>query len=196
MRPKPSSTKDMYWIFAHPPKLDFEQNVRNAIDWFENNASNYLKSNKIYPRDIYSNDMITPQTEVEKILLKIDHEAIKFAKSQPPETYHILFGKWLIFIRRERIDEIWNMLSSEIESGRLPYDAKVATAKQNPPNRGEVHVICVYTPNFLFRDDVRNCRILLKKLGFESRLYYKPDIFTYKGMYRVYGSKINHRYFG
>lgn len=194
MNEKPSKIKDKYWIFAHSPKSNMKE--RESISWFENNALNYLKSGKMYPRDIYLNDMIFPQTEEERTLLKIDHEAIKIAKNQPPMNYDILVGKWLIFIERNQIDEMWGEISSAIKIGKLPYDAKVATAKQSPLRKNTTHVICIYTPNFLFRDDVRNCRAMLKNLGYEARLYYKPDIFTYKAMYRVYGSKINHRYFG
>jgi len=59
-----------------------------------------------------------------------------------------------------------------------------------------MHVICVYTPNYFFREDVRMCRNIVRSISFEEGLYYKLDIFSYKGMYWIKGSKINHRYFG
>jgi len=193
---KPSQSKNGYWIYAHPPRAKSEQITTSAIKWFEENADSYLNSGKIYPRDIYLDEMVKPKTDIEKTLMMIDHETIKIAKRKPPETYIFLGGKWLIFTPRSMVDEIWEKISSAIESGNLPYHAKVATAKESPFRQDDRHVICVYTPNFLYRDDVRNCRIVLKKLGFQSKLYYKPDIFTLKHMYRIYGSKINHRYFG
>lgn len=128
MSEKPSKIKDKYWIFAHSP----EKTIKGSINWFESNALSYLKSGKMYPRDIYLNGIVLPQTKQDRTLLKIDHEAIKIAKSKPLLSYYTLVGKWLIFIERSQIDEVWKKISSAIESGKLSYNAKVATAKQSP----------------------------------------------------------------
>ena len=192
----PSKDTNNYWIRASPSTSKLEKIILASKFWFEKNADTYVNSRKIYQRDIYSDEMIVPRTEIDKTLIKIDHEAIEIAKSKPPEFFKVLFGKWLLFVPRKDVDEVWVKISSKIESGRLPYPAKVATAKEKPYSKSKNHVICVYTPNYFFREDVRNCRNALKKLGFEDILYYKPDIFTYKRMYRIYGSIINHRYFG
>ena len=193
---KPSQSKEDYWIYAHPPKEEEIQIIESAVNWFEDNSESYLRSGMIYPRDIYLEEMIKPKTNVDKLLMKIDHEAIKIARADLHSNYHLLYGKWLIYIPRNVVDEVWEKLLGAIESGKLPYEAKVATAKRSPLRRNQEHVICIYTPNYLFREDVRHCRNILRNMGFQKRLYYKPDIFTYKGMYRIYGSKINHRYFG
>jgi hypothetical protein len=193
----PSKVTKDYWIWAHPPITEFKEHVKSGIEWFEKNATEYAKSGKMFPCDIYMDELIKPQSEPETTLCRIDLETIGTINQMVSKGYHLLFGKWLIYVSRSKIDSVWENLSSNIETGELPCDAKAATAKANPhASEKEKHVICVYTPNYLFRDDVRQCRLLLKQMGFEARLYYKPDVFTYKGMYRVTGSPINHRYFG
>ena len=193
---KPSQHKEDYWIYAFPPKEKEVEIIELAIEWFEANSESYLRSGMIYPRNIYSDEMIRPQTDTDKTLMKIDHEAIRIVRADPLSNYHFLSGKWLIYIPKNAVDEVWGKLRRAIESGKLPYEAKVSTVKKSPLRQNQKHVICVYTPNFLFREDVRNCRNILRSIGFQRKLYYKPDIFTYKGMYRIFGSKINHRYFG
>lgn len=175
------------------------------MEWFVLHADAYADSGSIYPRDIYTEELIIPRYEPELTLKTLDLEALKQAKefikvihlSNTEMMFFTTFcGKWLIYERRGRIDEVWSNLTSAIESGRLPYDAKVSTAKDNVLSSDkDLHVVCVYTPNYLFREDVRNCRKLLSELGYGDRLYYKPDVMTTSGMYRVTGSRINHRYF-
>jgi hypothetical protein len=197
MSNSPSKVTMDYWIWSHPPISEFTEHVKSGLEWFRKDADEYAKTGKIFPRDIYADELILPQSEPEITLRRIDLETIKAANQLGAKGYRLLFGKWLIYISRSTVDQVWEILSSNIETGKLPYNAKVATAKSNPfADQKEKLVICVYTPCYLFRDDVRHCRVLLKKLSFEARLYYKPDVFTYKGMYRVTGSPINHRYFG
>lgn len=193
----PSKVTKDYWIRSHPPISEFTEHVKSGAEWLRKNALEYAKSGKMFPRDIYADKLILPQSEPEIALHRIDLETIKTVNQMGQKGYPLLFGKWLIYVSRSKVDQVWENLSLNIETGKLPHDAKVATAKTNPhATEKEKHVICVYTPNYLFRDDVRQCRLLLKQLGFEAKLYYKPDVFTYRGMYRITGSPINHRYFG
>jgi hypothetical protein len=160
-----------------------------CFEWLDKEAEKYVQSGKIYPRNINKEELIVPTREPELTLRRIDIEVI--SSGLPPS------GKWLIYLQRNEVDEIWKILSSAIRNGKLPYKAKVSTAKPNPNSTSrDLHVVCVYTPNYLFREDVRNCRRILSEIGFEDRLYYKPDIMTFKNMYRVKSSRINHRYFG
>lgn len=129
----------------------------------------------------------------------------------------ILSGKWLIHVRKKDADDIWQSLTEDVESGKIPCLAKISTSRKNIYLRNVLesdHVICVYTPNFLWRDNVRDVRLVLKKSGYEDKLYYKPDILSIletkltKGTFfprnilsklRRYGVtdvKINYRYFG
>ena len=205
----PSELSDSYWLFARAPKWLLGILEKNCLEWLVNNADEYASSGRIYPRDISEEELATPTSEPELSLRKIDLEAIEATTAHLGSSscsrseidnlmiFTALTGKWLIYERRNSIDEVWNLLSSEIKTGRLPYEAKVSTIKDNKLSDDKsLHVVCIYTHNFLFREDVRTCRALLLEMGFKGRLYYKPDIMTSKGMYRLTGSKINHRYFG
>lgn len=66
-----------------------------------------------------------------------------------------------------------------VTSGILGIAAKVAP--KTPGN--DLHVTCVYTKNYLDMDDVKRVRQGLRSLGFTKQLKYKPDAFTYCGVY-------------
>ena len=44
-------------------------------------------------------------------------------------------------------------------------------------------MICVYTDNYADADDVMRVERELRSLGINDVLYYKPDIYTYFGIY-------------
>lgn len=205
----PSAVSSDYWLHSRPPKEISKEIDQGCSKWLVSHADKYASSGSIYPRDISKEELMIPRDEPELTLRALDLEAIKHAKELVTPKNSLdsdfvrmmlstaLAGKWLVYTPKSEIDETWKNLSSAIETGRLPYDAKVSTAKDNKlSNDKDLHVVCVYTPNYLFREDVRKCRRLLFDLGFTNRLYYKPDIMTMRGMYRVTGSRINHRYFG
>jgi len=91
----------------------------------------------------------------------------------------ILAGKWLIYRGSSEIDDTWKTIARRTFSGELGTSAKAATAMQS---KGR-HVICVYTYDYLDLEDVMNVRERLKKLGLTDKLCYKPDIYTYLGIY-------------
>lgn len=204
---RPSEEAAREWVYSRPPKVVTEALDAACLGWFVSNADDYVKSGRLYPRDIRMEDPIIPTGEPELTLRKIDLEAITQAKRYLTEGHFrseldsVLFhscmaGKWLVFVSRNEIDKTWRVLSSAVEGGRLPYPAKVSTLRDNGlSDDKERHVICVYTHNFLFRADVRECRRTLKEMGFNDVLYYKPDIMTYKRIYRKTGSSNNHRYY-
>jgi hypothetical protein len=191
----PSKEVEEYFIHSYSPP-DVEEEISKKADaWCSSHAMAYRRSGKIYSRDIFSDEAVVPTNDIDKFLMRVDHAAIDAVSTNPT----MLVGKWLIYVDRKDADQVWTDLSNDIKSGKLPYDAKISTARENPHSTDPAklkHVVCVYTPNFLWRENVREVRLLLKSAGFQARLYYKPDIFTYLNMYRVYGSKINHRYFG
>lgn len=205
----PSEVVERFWLFARPPNASIVNIDRRCLEWVSEKAQAYADSNAIYPRDINKDELEVPVSEPELTLRKIDLEAVNSAKSHAEASRShsngfdelqiilALSGKWLIYTQRNKVDHAWQTLSSAIRTGELPYSAKVSTAKDNSNSDDKnLHVACVYTSNYLFREDVRNCRGILSEMGFKDRLYYKPDIMTHKNMYRVTGSKINHRYFG
>ena len=70
-------------------------------------------------------------------------------------------------------------MAEGVVTGILGTTAKVAPKRPGFYN----HVICVYTENYLDMDDVKRVREGLRQLGFTKKLQYKPDVFTYCGVY-------------
>ena len=105
-------------------------------------------------------------------------------------------GKWLIFVKRTDVDEVWSKIKRAVEEGVLGDTAKVSTAKPNPhaadPN---THVICVYTYDWADREDVMRIREELRKLGIVNRIPYKSDEDTLKGKYAKFGYKKISKYY-
>ena len=97
------------------------------------------------------------------------------------EKMGLLSGKWLIFIQREYADELWNKIEKIANEGKI-WCAKISTLVHPWASRGK-HVVCVYTKNYLDKQDVMMVRKILKKIGVKSRLSYKPDIYTLLGIY-------------
>jgi hypothetical protein len=83
-------------------------------------------------------------------------------------------GKWLIFVPRNQIDDVWQRVETAITHGKLGYCAKVSTAKKKSEKPD--HVICVYVTPFN-KDDVKS---YLNIMGFE-RIPYKSDELTWAG---------------
>lgn len=97
-------------------------------------------------------------------------------------------GKWLVFVDKKDVDEVWAKIKKAVEEGKLGNDAKVATAKPNRlatnPNK---RVICVYTYDYTDEQDIRRVREELRHLGINSRIPYKTDEDTLSGKYQITG---------
>lgn len=97
------------------------------------------------------------------------------------EKMGVLSGKWLVFIQREYVDELWDKIEKLASDGKI-WSAKISTSIHPWSSRGK-HVVCVYTENYLDKQDVMRVRRILKEIGVEARLSYKPDIYTLLGIY-------------
>lgn len=91
----------------------------------------------------------------------------------------ILVGKWLIYRNDSEIDNVWKIIGRATFDGELGKSAKASTAMQNKRR----YTICAYTENYLNLDDVMKVREKLRLLGFTDELCYKPEIYTYLGIY-------------
>ncbi len=88
-------------------------------------------------------------------------------------------GKWMVWISKANVDEIWQRIKKSVEKGELGIAAKVATAKQSQ----SVHLICIYTYDHTDENDVMRVRGKLRELGFTSKMPYKTDEATLQGKY-------------
>lgn len=93
-----------------------------------------------------------------------------------PDEY--LSGKWMLFPLCEQAVPAWRAVAQAARAGQI-WQAKIA-----PQATSNGHLICVYTPDFTDQPGVETVAVLLDDLGLaQRRLYYKPDIFTYAGIY-------------
>lgn len=91
-------------------------------------------------------------------------------------------GKWLVFVRHEHVDEVWERIRSAVEAGKLGISAKVSTSRPSGYKSTD-HVICVYTYDFRDKADVGRVLTALRDIGITGRLYYKTDQATLSGVY-------------
>ena len=83
----------------------------------------------------------------------------------------------------ERIEELWPELLADAEAGTV-WAAKAMTAfgYEGLPMYDE-YLLTVYTPNYFDREDVDRVRAHLRdEYGVTRELYYKPDVYTAKGV--------------
>lgn len=153
------------------------------------------------------------QSYSEKLCPERVVEEEKFADAKPSETTEVFWiwarrkigkyprgsfrrGKWLIFVPKERIDDIWMEIKRATEEGELGASSKVATARPTRLSKDKDElVICVYTYDWTDVADVRRIRQVLRNLGITQRIAYKTDEDTHMGKYRARGnSKISKYY--
>ena len=96
--------------------------------------------------------------------------------------YDIKVGKWMRHLFRRNVDKLWQQLALSMLEGRLGpvHSMKVSPADE----RNERHVICIYNPDYQNRDEVMRAENLLRQARVLGDLNYKPNIFTYLGIYR------------
>lgn len=101
-------------------------------------------------------------------------------------------GKWLIFISRESVDEVWSKIRNATHSGFLGHKSKVSM----PRHLGSTsHVICVYTYDWEDITDVMRIRDYLRCLGITRKIPYKTDFDTLSGKYSSLGHKGISKYY-
>ena len=100
--------------------------------------------------------------------------------------YNCLCGKWMIFASERSVDEVWSKVARAVVRGELGSTAKVGppAPKLTGSARPAAQVICVYTYDFTDDVDVTRVRRRLRQLGFDRKLCYKPDAYTYLDIYR------------
>lgn len=153
----PSEEEEQYWIHAQG----------DSEDYFE--AHDVLR-----PKDTTANEV--PESDNEAVR-ELDEEA--FQHDSPTS----LTGKWNVFLKPPEVDDVWGCVTGLVKENEI-YAAKVSTKYGREQEDRDNHVIVVYTPNYFDKDDVFRVRELLRdKCGIEETLYYKPDIYTRKGIY-------------
>ena len=98
--------------------------------------------------------------------------------------YDITHGKWLFFSSSgAKIDYLWKLVCIGMKSGTI----EATSAKVSPydPNAHDnKHVVCIYNEDFTNREEVACLENQIREAGIKCQLLYKPDAYTYLGIYR------------
>lgn len=123
-------------------------------------------------------DLTDPTQEGSEFWIQADGKSYRSCA----ETANGGSGKWLLFVNKSDVDNIWQRIRQETVDEKLGSSSKVST------KRGWIHhgmpqdyVICVHTPNCKDKEDVDRVRTRLRELGFTSKLGYKTDMATING---------------
>jgi hypothetical protein len=219
---KPSQELEDYWIYAERKDGKYPNDKEKEVyiikrKTLTNNTKNWGPPKTYETIDTkYVNtvkDVLDLLSEYNIELSKNEFEKLKqLSNSNPPYMIvklnsnedklliHVkkmpLSGKWLIFVNRNKVDEIWAKIKLAVEEGKLGNIAKVSTAKPRPTaaNRDE-HVICVYTYDWTNKRDVMKIREELRKLGIVWKIPYKSDEDTIMGKYTKTGYRGIKKYY-
>ncbi|MFX0210139.1 MAG: putative phosphothreonine lyase domain-containing protein [Candidatus Hodarchaeota archaeon] len=165
---KPSEVQNLPWVYVSSFKLS-----KTKGESWNSELAGVIISHTVRISEEKSGFVIP--LDDEELIVPFDVEAIdKLAVKSG-----IRVGKWLVYKERSDIDRFWEIIAKATINGILGNSAKVST-KQLGSDR---HVICIYTDDYLDLDDVNRVRDELDTLGFTERLCYKPDIYTYLGIY-------------
>ncbi|KAK3588757.1 hypothetical protein CHS0354_024238 [Potamilus streckersoni] len=102
------------------------------------------------------------------------------------KNYDVLAGKWMIHVQSGfKVDQLWSFVCRGIMTHILPsFSAKVSPVNTKENGDADRHVICVYNNDFTNEDEVYELEAGLRTIGIKCPLYYKPDVYTYLGVYR------------
>lgn len=101
--------------------------------------------------------------------------------------YRLTVGKWMIFTHINAVDFIWKKIIQSMFDDKLKHviSAKVSPLEDAEGDRfDKKHLICVYNHNFLDKKEVFDAESSIRNVYPRGKLTYKPDIFTYLGIYR------------
>ncbi|XP_051901155.1 UPF0696 protein C11orf68 homolog [Pristis pectinata] len=93
----------------------------------------------------------------------------------------VVSGKWLMHLDTGfKVDQAWGRVARAVLDGKLP------AAKVSPycPSSGDKHVICVPSDDFTDLAQVVHLDTAIRSLGIKCPLSFKPDAYTYLGIYR------------
>jgi len=123
------------------------------------------------PEDVEPTDLPPADSDAVR---EIDCEALEKRKT---------IGKWQVTGSAKRVDELWPDLVADAEAGVIWAVKAMTTYGFEELSTYDEYVLTVYTPNYFERHDVNRVRDHLRdEHDVTHELYYKPDIYTAKGI--------------
>ncbi|XP_010886213.1 UPF0696 protein C11orf68 homolog [Esox lucius] len=96
-------------------------------------------------------------------------------------NHGVLSGKWLMHLDTGfKVDHAWECVARAILDGKM-YTAKVSPHDSKSDSK---HVICAYSKDFTDERAVMRLDSAIRASGVKCPLSYKPDVYTYLGIYR------------
>ena len=98
-------------------------------------------------------------------------------------------GKWMLFCNKAVVDDVWAAIASAMATHQLGLSAKVSPRKVEDTasrDRADEHVACIYTADYTDDADVARVALAIAQAVrpyWVGTLRYKPDIYTYLGIY-------------
>jgi len=97
-------------------------------------------------------------------------------------NHSVLSGKWLMHLETGyKLEHAWERVARAVLDGKL-CTAKVST--HDPRSYSDRQVICVYNRDFTDEGEVMQLDGAIRSTGVKCLLAYKPDVYTYLGIYR------------
>ncbi len=97
-----------------------------------------------------------------------------------------LSGKWIVFTPVEQYPRIFRTLLDTLEETGLAFSAKIVSNKRDYKTKKELPII-VYSPSSIapeyIAEAARVIKDTLERHNIYKKMFYKPDIFTVKGIY-------------
>lgn len=155
---------------SHVQRYGSEEGVGN-VGWISVVGTNYCPG---------KGDVVGLQESWEK-LLDSGRPATFQTVRELALNHGVLSGKWLMHLEAGfKVDHAWECVA------RAALDGKISSAKVSPydPSGNTRHVICVYNQNFTDESEVIRLDSIIRATGVKCPLYYKPDVYTYLGIYR------------
>ncbi len=97
--------------------------------------------------------------------------------------HNVLAGKWLFHASTGlKVNHMWSLIAAAVVQGKMGDCAKVSPYE--PQSKWGTHVCCIYNSDFTNFEEVLSLENQIRLVGIKCHLVYKPDVFTYLGIYR------------
>ena len=104
-----------------------------------------------------------------------------------------LTGKWMVFVPTNLYPRIFRYMLDALEKAKLAYGAKITSRREEYNSRKELPIIIYVPVSFATHYIVEVAEVMksvLDEFYVSKKMFFKPDLFTMKG---VYSGKVNHR---
>lgn len=148
----------------------------------------WLRAQRVtgYPRiarDTYfpKHDVTRPAAVTADDLPPTDDDAVQKIDREALEKKYTS-GKWQVTTSAETVNDLWLSIIDDVSAETI-WDAKAMTATGREELPYDNYMIVVYTPNYFDEKDINRVREHLRDAySVNKELFYKPDIYTRKGI--------------